>query len=351
MYKENHAQAHCGNRRCWICPSRRCDRVDALRAEHGRCQVRFDEHHGGAGNSPSCCRDEADPKGDHHGHGFGGPGFGGPSSVVPDSAAGTGSSTARQRWPRQSASPRADLAKELCAGKTIAQVAKAHGVTTQKVIDALVADAKAKLAAAVKAGKLTQAQADRIQTGLTKGLTNLVNGTFPKPALRRPSRPRQGGPDSAAGTGSSMARQRWPRQSASPRLTWPRNSGRQDHRPGRQSPRRDHTKGHRRTVADAKAKLAAAVKAGKLTQAQADRIQTGLTKGITNLVNGTFPKRPSATIAGRGSDLCTTRRPRTALVIVTDSPQSRHEPPSAAAARSQPILSQDRGEAQHNRAI
>ena len=74
-----------------------------------------------------------------------------------------------------------DLATQLRAGKTIAQIAKAHGVTTQKVIDALVADAKAKLAAAVKAGRLTQAQADRLQTGLTKGITGLVNGTFPKP--------------------------------------------------------------------------------------------------------------------------------------------------------------------------
>ena len=52
------------------------------------------------------------------------------------------------------------LRTELQAGKSLADVAKAKGVDKQKVIDALVADAKTRLAEAVKSGKLTQAEAD-----------------------------------------------------------------------------------------------------------------------------------------------------------------------------------------------
>lgn len=52
------------------------------------------------------------------------------------------------------------LRTELQAGKSLADVAKAKGVDKQKVIDALVTEAKTRLAEAVKSGKLTQAEAD-----------------------------------------------------------------------------------------------------------------------------------------------------------------------------------------------
>ncbi len=52
------------------------------------------------------------------------------------------------------------LRTELQAGKSLADVAKAQGVDKQAVIDALVTDAKTRLAEAVKNGKLTQAEAD-----------------------------------------------------------------------------------------------------------------------------------------------------------------------------------------------
>jgi len=70
------------------------------------------------------------------------------------------------------------LATELQAGKTVADVAKAHSVTVQTVIDALVADGKSELAAAVKAGTITQAQADAETANLTQRATDQVNGTF-----------------------------------------------------------------------------------------------------------------------------------------------------------------------------
>src|SRR5690349_18648351 len=51
------------------------------------------------------------------------------------------------------------LRTELATGLSIAQVAANHGSSGQAVIDALVAEAKAKLDAAVAAGRITQAQA------------------------------------------------------------------------------------------------------------------------------------------------------------------------------------------------
>ncbi len=72
-----------------------------------------------------------------------------------------------------------DLNAALTSGETIAAVAKAHNVDAQKVIDALVADGQSELAAAVKAGTLTQAQADTQQAQVTQRATDQVNGTMP----------------------------------------------------------------------------------------------------------------------------------------------------------------------------
>jgi len=52
------------------------------------------------------------------------------------------------------------LLDELQAGKTVAEIAEAQGVALADVIDAVIAAAEEKLAAAVEAGTLTQAQAD-----------------------------------------------------------------------------------------------------------------------------------------------------------------------------------------------
>ncbi|WP_426572071.1 hypothetical protein [Aquihabitans sp. McL0605] len=73
-----------------------------------------------------------------------------------------------------------DLRTALEGGKTIAQVAKDKGVDQQKVIDALVADAKAKTAAAVKDKKMTQAQADKVNAAATDRITKFVTEGRPK---------------------------------------------------------------------------------------------------------------------------------------------------------------------------
>jgi hypothetical protein len=76
------------------------------------------------------------------------------------------------------------LLNDLKNGQTIAQVAKSKNVSTQKVIDAMVAAAKSQLDAQVKAGHLTSDQRSKIEAQLTRMITNQVNGTFPRPSFR-----------------------------------------------------------------------------------------------------------------------------------------------------------------------
>ena len=67
------------------------------------------------------------------------------------------------------------LSTELSAGKTIAQVAKAHNVDPAKVIDALTTDKLSKIAAKLKDGSLTQAQADQLKATAKQRATDRVN--------------------------------------------------------------------------------------------------------------------------------------------------------------------------------
>ena len=68
-----------------------------------------------------------------------------------------------------------DLKTGLQSGQSMADVATANGVDPQKVIDALVADAQAKLAERVASGEITQAQADEISADLVQRITDRVN--------------------------------------------------------------------------------------------------------------------------------------------------------------------------------
>ena len=74
----------------------------------------------------------------------------------------------------------ANLLTSLGSGKTLAQVADAtSGKSAAGLIDALVAAEKTELAAAVTAGRITQAQSDQIATTLKDRVTAHVNGTEP----------------------------------------------------------------------------------------------------------------------------------------------------------------------------
>ena len=86
----------------------------------------------------------------------------------------------------------AQLNTALQSGQTVAAIAKAHNVLPQTVIDALVTDGLNELAAQVKAGTITQAQADAQKTAVTQRATDQVNGTFSGPGCL-------GGPRGAGG--------------------------------------------------------------------------------------------------------------------------------------------------------
>ena len=72
-----------------------------------------------------------------------------------------------------------DLQTALQGGKTIAAVAKDKGVDLQKVIDAMVAEAKVHVDAEVAAGRHTQAEGDAELKDMTARISDIVNGKVP----------------------------------------------------------------------------------------------------------------------------------------------------------------------------
>jgi hypothetical protein len=76
------------------------------------------------------------------------------------------------------------LRTQLESGKTLAEVAKAQNKSVDGLVNALVADAKQKLDAAVKSGRVTQSQENSILSDLKSHITNFVNGTLPKFGFR-----------------------------------------------------------------------------------------------------------------------------------------------------------------------
>jgi hypothetical protein len=182
----------------------------------------------------------------------------------------------------------ADLLTSLQSGKTLAQVAGAtSGKSIAGLIDALVAAEKTELAAAVTAGRLTQAQSDQIAAGLTAHVTAEVNGTLP---ARGPGGP--GGPGFGHGPGgdelTAAATYLGVTETA---LTTQLQAGKTLAQVA------DATSGKSAAglidalVAAEKTELAAAVTAGTITQAQSDQIATTLKARFTALVNGTAPAR------------------------------------------------------------
>lgn len=73
----------------------------------------------------------------------------------------------------------AELRTQLQSGKTLAEVAKAEGMSESTLVNKLVAAAKTRLADAVKAGRLTQAQADQMTTDLQERITDMVTRSGP----------------------------------------------------------------------------------------------------------------------------------------------------------------------------
>ena len=91
---------------------------------------------------------------------------------------------------------RDELRTALDSGKTLAQVAQGRNISQATLVDKLVAAEKTRIAAAVKAGRLTQAQADSIAADLTTRVTERVTSTRPMGG-----RGRHGGDGYGGGTG------------------------------------------------------------------------------------------------------------------------------------------------------
>lgn len=69
------------------------------------------------------------------------------------------------------------LVQEVRGGTTVAQVAQAHNVDPQKVIDAVVAKAKDRIDEAVTNGKITADRANALTQRVTERVTRFVNDT------------------------------------------------------------------------------------------------------------------------------------------------------------------------------
>jgi hypothetical protein len=82
----------------------------------------------------------------------------------------------------------AELQTQLKAGKSIAEVAKDQSVDLQTVKDAMLAAIKADLDARVKAGKLTQAQADTRYQAAPAQVDKLVDAKFTGQGKARPGK-------------------------------------------------------------------------------------------------------------------------------------------------------------------
>lgn len=80
--------------------------------------------------------------------------------------------------------PVRDLFQALRGDDTVAGVATAHGVDPQAVVDALVADADAKIDQAVANGKLTGEQGENAKARAVEAITRLVNEGRPGQAGR-----------------------------------------------------------------------------------------------------------------------------------------------------------------------
>ena len=74
---------------------------------------------------------------------------------------------------------RGQLRSRLSDGKTLAQIAKAEGKSVDGLVQAMLDDADEKLADAVAAGKLTEAEADKIRADWKERISDFVNGETP----------------------------------------------------------------------------------------------------------------------------------------------------------------------------
>ena len=171
-----------------------------------------------------------------------------------------------------------ELRTALRSGQSIAQVAQSKGVDVQKVIDAIVADARERVAEKVQEGDLTQAHADQRLANLPQRVTDMVNRTGG--SRHGPGGHRRHGPGpglAAAADAIGVSEQD---------LVTALRSG-QSIAQVAQSKGVEVQKVIDAIVADARTRLAEKVQSGDLTQAQADQRLANLSARVTDMVNRT----------------------------------------------------------------
>ena len=188
----------------------------------------------------------------------------------------------------------AQVQTDLAAGKTLAQIAAAtSGKSTDGLIAALVTQEKTEIAAKVTAGALTQAQADAIIPTLTAHFTSFVNGTGGGPGFgggHGPGGPGFGGGHGPGGPGGHSdeldAAATYLGLTAADLITKVQ-AGQTLAQVAGATSGKTAAGLVAALVAAEKTELAAAVTAGRITQAQADTILPTLTATFTAFVNGT----------------------------------------------------------------
>jgi hypothetical protein len=183
----------------------------------------------------------------------------------------------------------ANLLTQLQSGKTLAAVTTAtgNGKTTAGLVAALVAAEKTEIAAAVTAGKLTQAQADQIGPTLTQRFTDFVNGVRPAggPDGHGPGGHGFGGPGHGPGGGDELDAAASYLGTTAASLLPQLQAGKTLATIAGATTGKSAAGLIAALVTAEKKELAAAVTAGKLTQAQADQVGATLTQRFTDLVN------------------------------------------------------------------
>jgi hypothetical protein len=117
-----------------------------------------------------------------HRFGPGGPGFGAGAGPALMFAPGPGPLGAAAKYLGLT---NAQLFRQLAAGKSLAQLAKAHGKSLSGLKSAMISDLKAKLDKAVDAKMLTSAQEQRILSRISSRIDEKINQTGFGPRIRR----------------------------------------------------------------------------------------------------------------------------------------------------------------------
>ena len=177
---------------------------------------------------------------------------------------------------------RKDLVAQLKSGKSIAQVATAHNVAPQAVVDALVQAATKRIEAAQQAGKITAVRATTLEGKAKTRADKFVNATHASRKLRRAATAQKGLALAAQTIGIDRSQ-----------LISELRSGKTI---------ADVARGHNvdpKTVVDALVKAAtdriqAAEQAGKIDAARAKSLEQNVNGRIEKLVNQWHPRRARA---------------------------------------------------------